>query len=153
MPKPMPYFLSYAHDDEADVNRFRDVIRPLLKGSTECAFSEWIDHSILPGLAWREQIDKALAAGSFGILLVTPNFLASSFITKTELPALLAKPMVVPVALHKISFDGTLDLKGLADRQVFHDSKRRTFDACKTKAVRRDFALELYGKIIALVRT
>jgi hypothetical protein len=58
--------------------------------------------------------------------------------------------MVVPVALHQILFDGSMDLKGLGDRQVFHDSKGRSFDGCRTSPARRDFARELFTKIVVL---
>ena len=82
---------------------------------------------------------------------MSPQFLASEFITERELPPLLAKPMVVPVALQRILFNGTMDLKGLEDRQVFHDSKGRSFDECRTTRDRRDYARELFTKIVALL--
>jgi hypothetical protein len=85
------------------------------------------------------------------LLLLSPGFLASGFITKEELPALLAKRMVVPVELQRILFDGTMDLKGLGDRQVFRDSKGRAFDGCRTPLDRRGFARELFTKIVALL--
>jgi TIR domain len=146
-----PFFLSYAHADAADVARFREVLEPLLKSSSTYRFSDWSDHLILPGEPWRSEIARALEQCRFGLLLVSPNFLASPFITSEEMPVLLAKPMVVPVALHRISFDGVMDLKGLAERQVFRDSKGRTFDACGRKQGRRDFAMELFQKINLLL--
>jgi hypothetical protein len=147
-----PFFLSYAHNDAADVERLRFVLAPLLKSSSEFAFGEWIDQQILPGEHWREEIHKALDGSRFGMLMVSPEFLASTFITQNELPPLLLKAKVVPVALHRIAFDGTMDLKGLESRQVFRDSKGRTFDACRTMQGRRQFAGELFTKIVALLR-
>ena len=88
----------------------------------------------------------------FGLLLVSPQFLASRFITKEELPVLLAKPMVVPVMLHPVLFDGTMDLKGLAERQIFRDAEGRSFDQCGRMHTRRAFALELSKKIHALLK-
>jgi len=152
MKQAAPYFLSYAHNDAPDVERFRDVLEPLLKTSSEFSFGEWTDHVILPGEHWRKEIDQALERSRFGLLLVSPEFLASKFITENELPVLLAKPMVVPVELHQVTFDGSMDLKGLENRQVFRDSKGRSFDACRAMADRRDFARELFSKIVALLR-
>ncbi len=152
MKQPAPYFLSYAHRNTADVERFRDLLEPLLKASADFAFGEWTDHVILPGEHWRKEIDQALERSRFGLLLVSPEFLASKFIAENELPVLLAKPMVVPVELHRIAFDGSMDLKGLEDRQVFRDRKGRSFDACRAMADRRDFARELFSKIVALLR-
>ena len=133
------------------MERFRSVLAPLLKTSSKFQFGEWIDQQILPGEHWRAEIEHALECSRFGLLLVSPGFLASEFITQEELPRLLAKTMVVPVALQQILFDGTMDLKGLEDRQVFRDSKGRSFDGCRAMRDRRDFARELFGKIVALL--
>ena len=151
MKQPAPFFLSYAHADLADVKRFLDVLNPLLKISPKYDFRLWQDTAILPGEKWKEEIAAAMEGSRFGILCISPNFLASGFIGREELPVLLAKPMVVPVGLHRISFDGDMDLKGLADRQLFRDSKGRTFDACGRMTGRRDFALELSQRIGALL--
>jgi hypothetical protein len=149
--QPAPFFLSYAHRDAGDVERFRDVLEPHLKAAANFQFGEWTDHRILPGEHWRAEIEQALHKARFGLLLISPQFLASDFITAHELPRLLSKAMVVPVALHQILFDGSMDLKGLGDRQMFRDSKGRSFDGCRTSPARRDFARELFIKIVALL--
>jgi len=141
-----PFFLSYAHADRDDVERFRAVMEPLFRGSARYEFGGWSDHLILPGEQWREEIDAALKSCRFGLLLVSPEFLTRPVITGVELPALLGKSVVVPVCLKKVPLDGSIELKGLAERQFFHDSKGRCFDRCGTRE-RRDFALELFGKI------
>jgi len=141
------YFLSYAHADAADVKRFREVMEPVLGNDAEFDFRLWSDRQIQPGELWKAEIEQALADCSFGLLLVSPQFLGSRFIVRTELPPLLEKVMVVPVGLHKVLFDGSMDLKGLGERQLFLDSKKRTFDACGRMTGRRDFALELFSRI------
>ena len=152
MKRVAPFFLSYAHRDSADVERLRGVLAPLLKTSPEFAFGEWIDRRILPGEHWRAEIERGLESSRFGLLLVSPEFLASEFITLNELPPLLAKPILVPVALQRVAFDGTMDLKGLEERQMFLDSKGRPFDGCRSMPDRRKFAMELFIKIIALLK-
>ena len=147
----VPYFLSYAHSDSADAERIRSVLEPLLQSSARFEFGEWIDRRILPGEQWRAEITGALEHSRFGLLLLSPAFLASQFITTEELPRLLAKPLVVPVELQRILFDGSLDLKGLENRQVFRDSKGRSFDECRAMPARRDFARELFSQIVALL--
>ena len=151
MKQPTPFFLSYTRADQTDIDRFLEVLNPLLQLSSKYDFHLWQDTAILPGEKWREEIDTALKTSRFGILCVTPNFLANGFISNDELPALLAKPMVVPVGIQRISFSGDMDLKGLEDRQLFHDKKGRTFDACGRGPSRRDFARELCEKIGALL--
>ena len=59
-----------------------------------------------------------MEACDFGLLLVSPAFLASQFITKEELQYLLKYKRVIPVALKSVLFDGTMNLKGLEDRQI-----------------------------------
>lgn len=149
--KAITSFLSYAHSDSADAEKLRTVLDPLFKTSARYQFSNWSDHDILPGEFWRHEIEEALRKAHFGLLLVSPQFLASSFISRDELPHLLGKGMVVPVALHAIPFDGSIDLKGLQDRQIFRDAKNRAFDKCRTPIDRRDFALELFGRIHKLL--
>jgi len=151
MKQPVPFFFSYTRADQEDIDRFLEVLRPVLASSMKYEFRLWKDTAILPGEKWKEEIDEALLKCRFGLLCVSPNFLTSGFIVKNELPVLLAKPLVVPVGLHKISFAGDMDLKGLAEPQMFRDSKGRTFDGCRLKTGRRDFALELSTQIHALL--
>jgi TIR domain len=148
---PVPSFISYAHSDSADVEKLRAVLEPLFKASAGYQFANWSDHAILSGEFWRAEIEDALRKAQFGLLLLSPEFLASTFISKEELPKLLAKAMLVPVALHAIPLDGSVDLKGLEERQIFRDSKGRAFGQCRTANDRREFALELFGKIHKLL--
>jgi hypothetical protein len=145
--RPIRYFLSYAHADEADVERFLAVFTPQLDTSAEFEFKLWSDRNIRPGEGWKAEIEKAVSDCAFGLLLVSPAFLRSPFIVQEELPLLLKKAIVVPVGLHRVLFDGSMDLKGMAERQLFLDSKRRTFDACGRITGRRDFVLELFASI------
>lgn len=146
------YFVSYAHADRDDVGRFLDLFRPQLATSARYRYERWMDTDILPGEDWDSKIKTALKDCDFGILLVSPNFLSSQYITEVELVALLAKSMVVPVALHPILFDGTMNLKGLGERQMYHDPRGRSFGQCRDKGARRAFALDLHQKVDALMR-
>jgi len=49
----------------------------------------WSDQSIRPGDEWRRSIEETLDAATVAILLVSPHFLASDFISSDELPPLL----------------------------------------------------------------
>jgi hypothetical protein len=149
---PARYFLSYAHADIEDVKRFNAVLHPQLSTSAQYKFERWMDTDILPGEDWNYKIETALQECHFGVLLVSPNFLSSKYIIENELVLLLAKPMVVPVVLAPILFNGVMNLKGLAERQVYRDPQGRSFDQCALKRTRRAFVLDLHQKIEALLK-
>jgi hypothetical protein len=151
MKKAVPFFLSYAHDDQAEVECLLKFLAPLLRSSAIYEFEGWSDRRILPGERWKAEIDQALASSCFGILLVSPAFLISEFIAKYELEPLLTKHMVVPVALQAITFDASMDLKGLNQHQVFHFQKRHSFDSCRSSVDRRRFTMELFNQIVKLL--
>ncbi len=73
MRQPAPFFVSYAHKDEPDVKRFRNVFEDYLNSSPHFDFGAWSDHLILPGEHWRTEIETALDKAKFGLLLVSPS--------------------------------------------------------------------------------
>ena len=145
-------FVSYARDDAALVVRFLGVMAPRCSTLREVELALWTDRHIVAGQSWRREIDGALDAADFGLLCLSPSFLASPFITAVELPALTSGDrIVIPLALEPLALD-RLDLKGIELLQIFHLRRPRSprglsFDECRGVDTKR-FCDELVGEIV-----
>ena len=144
-------FVSYAHADDQYADPFLKSLMGMLKPSRAYEFELWRDTGILPGEDWLKEIEEALAKCRLGILLVSPEFLGSEFITEKELPEFIdckAKP-VVPVMLRKVNLKRH-DLKGLSDSQIYRfkagSNNYRSYAQCGSEQ-RDDFIYDLHDKI------
>ena len=113
-------FISYSHADKAWLERLKIHLAPILRGEK---LHFWDDSKIRAGSNWESEINEALSTARVAILLVTPNFLASDYVTNVELPSILARAekdlavLWIPVA--PSSYQAT-PLKSL---QAAHDPK------------------------------
>lgn len=91
---------------------------------------------------------QALDDCHLGLLLVSPAFLASPFITQEELPRFVgqgARP-VLPVLLQRVGLQRH-DLRGLQQHQIFWLDPVQSFAHCTTAATRNRFVETLFGQI------
>ena len=106
-------FVSYAHHplDTACLDRIRVHLAPLAKGGLDL----WDDSRIKVGDDWNQEIENALSSAHAAILLVSADFLASTFITNNELPPLLKKAkkegvLIIPVIIKPCGYADDPDL-------------------------------------------
>jgi hypothetical protein len=78
-------FVSYSHQDKKAFKSLMDHLAPLQRDG----HSVWTDQDIVPGQRWHDEISQALARAHVAILLVTPSFIASPYVSNYELPRLL----------------------------------------------------------------
>ncbi len=81
-------FISYSHnaEDQALLKEFRVHLKPWEKTTL---LDMWSDQQIKPSQDWHREIQDALESTAVAILLVSPEFLASDYIRRYELPSLL----------------------------------------------------------------
>jgi hypothetical protein len=115
-------FISYSHKDADHLDRLLVHLEPLQRKGL---IKRWSDQQISPGAAWREEIASAIDKAAVAILLVSPDFLASEFISTDELPPLLraAKErgaVILPVILRPCRFTRDPELSAF---QAFNRAK------------------------------
>jgi len=148
------FFVSYAHDEESEAVELLRLLMTNFGASKKYDCEFWRDRQgILVGENWNNRIQNAVRTCDFGLLLISPAFLASKYIGAHELPGLVSdnKPLI-PVLLLRVDFDRH-DLKGLEHRQVFGLPTRLGHEAksfgeiYRNKNQRDRFALELFKAI------
>jgi len=124
-------FISYSHEDKDPwLKRLQVHLTPLER---EGIIQRWDDTLIEPGENWMNEIKSALTSAKVGIFLVSADFLASDFISKEELPFLLAAAkergtIILPVIVGHCGF---LKTEGLKDLQAINDPLRPLVDLTK----------------------
>jgi hypothetical protein len=145
------FFVSYAHVDDEYADPFLDGFKDIVAPSKKYRFEFWQDRVILPGETWAEEIKKALKRCSMGLLLVSPAFLASHFVTEQELPKFVGEDpkAVIPVMLRMVNLK-LHDLKGLGKTQLFRlkagPNNYRSYAQCGSSQ-RSDFVYVLHEEV------
>lgn len=99
---PIEIFYSYAHNDEALRDRLEKHLASLKNAGL---IKGWHDRRISAGTEWDRQIDEHLNSADIILLLISADFIASSYCTDTEVKQALTRheagtARVIPIILH-----------------------------------------------------
>lgn len=113
-------FISYSHKDCEYLKRLETHLMPF---EYDNKIQFWDDTRINSGNQWRKELDKAIQETVVAILLITPDFLASRFITENELTPLIdackaEEVKLIPVIIKHSVF---LNLEKLCQFQSIND--------------------------------
>ena len=92
-------FVSYAHADAKFKDDLLKRLREQLGYDRHLRFEFWDDGGISAGSRWSASIQSNIESCDFGLLLISPAFLGSAFITQQELPVLCRQRGAIGKAL------------------------------------------------------
>ena len=98
---PIKVFFSYAHEDEALLNKLKTHLRPLQR---QGLIDIWDDRDISAGMVWEQEIDKHLNTAQIILLLISAAFLSSDYTYSIEMKRALERhesgeAYVIPIIL------------------------------------------------------
>ncbi len=105
---PIEIFYSYSHNDESLRDRLEKHLVTLKNSGL---IAGWHDRGIPAGTEWDRQIDEHLKAAQLILLLISVDFLASTYCTDIEVAHAMARheagtARVIPIILHPCDWTG-----------------------------------------------
>jgi predicted ATP-binding protein involved in virulence len=141
-------YISYSHKDK----KWLDQIKVHLKALTlDGTFSIWDDGQIELGQDWRNEIDQVIRESSIVLLLISSDYLSSSYIVDYEVPALLQRRekegiRVIPIILKPCMWQHTI----FGEVQVYPSDGKPLSQMSKAM---RDIALSDLAKRLSDLQT
>lgn len=115
-------FISYSHHDKLWLDQLKTHLRPYVRAGT---LNIWDDSKIKAGSNWREDIRRMLSTSRAALLLVTPHFLASDFITDHELKPIVEAAKKDGLILFWIAVESSaFEITDLNSYQALNDPNR-----------------------------
>ena len=145
-------FLSWCHRDLELKQDLLERLEPNLAILDGLKFFWWEDAHLQIGEEWRRDILRRVGECDYGLLLLSPGFFASDFITKEELPHFVGAAAVkgaLPVLLRIVPLDGSRTLHGTEHHQIF--TERGKSYAELSGSSRDMFAVNLASEIAARI--
>jgi len=138
-------FVSYSHEDR----RFLDqLLKHLAPFALRLHLEVWDDTKIAVGARWRDEIVTSIRNSRMCIALISPDFLASKFITEVELPEMLrgnSNDGLIPCLIHvRASVAGVV--RGLGEFQALNSPEQ---PIASLRGHRRDLTWQKIVEVIA----
>jgi hypothetical protein len=141
-------FLSWSHQDLALKEDLLWRLTPSLSILRGVRAGWWEDSHLLVGEDFRSAIVGELGRCDYGVLLLSPSYVASRFVARYELPRFVgpaADKGALPVALRPLPLDGSRELRGIEKVMIFR-YRGKAFSELNA-AGRDGFASELATQI------
>jgi hypothetical protein len=119
---PVGLFLSWSHQDEALKEDLVRRLTPDLSILSGLRIGWWEDSHLLLGDDLRSAVVGELGNCDYGVLLLSPSYVASPFVTTYELPRFAgpaADKGALPVPLRPLPLDGSRELHGIEQTLIF----------------------------------
>jgi hypothetical protein len=142
-------FLSWSRTDRTAKDALIGPLLDHLKSLSGVDVEWWEDSHLRLGERWRRELLARLDECDYGVLLLSPAFLGSSFILDEELPRFVgsrATRGALPVGLKRVPLDGTRELAGVDEYQIFRTDGGRWFTETRG-STRERFVLDLASAI------
>ncbi len=102
-------FCCYARKDRALQDQLVKHLEPLRRTGQ---VTMWYDREILPGMEWKQEIDKHLNTSDIVLLLISPHFMGSDYCYSIEMQKALERhergeARVIPVILRSVNWKET----------------------------------------------
>jgi TIR domain len=114
--------LSWSHQDLALKEDLLRRLTPNLSILHGVRAGWWQDSDLLIGDDFRLAIIGELGSCDYGVLLLSPSYVASPFVATYELPRFVgpaADKGALPVALRPLPLDGSRELRGIEQVMIF----------------------------------
>lgn len=120
---PVGLFLSWSHEDRVLKQDLVRRLTPNLSILRGVRIGWWEDSHLLLGKDFGAAIAGKLGSCDYGVLLLSPSYVTSNFVTTYELPRFVgpvADKGALPVALRgPLPLDGSRELHGIEQRMIF----------------------------------
>lgn len=102
-------FCCYARKDRGLQDQLVKHLEPLRRAGQ---VTTWYDRELLPGMEWKQEIDKHLNTSDIVLLLISPNFMSSDYCYSIEMQKALERhergeARVIPVILRSVNWKET----------------------------------------------